>query len=63
MRDDGRGPKDTLSLGEALQGDDDDPVIGPMLEFRVVGSVPSVDIAGVHPLLDHAGQQPGSRTR
>ena len=47
MRDDGRGPKDTLSLGEALQGDDDDPVIGPMLEFRVVGSVPSVDVPGV----------------
>jgi FtsP/CotA-like multicopper oxidase with cupredoxin domain len=46
MRDDGRGPKDTLSLGEALQGDDDDPVIGPMLEFRVVGSVPSVDMPG-----------------
>ena len=47
MREDGRGPKDTLSLGEALQGDDDDPVIGPMLEFRVVGSVPSVDVPGV----------------
>ena len=47
MRDDGRGPKDTLSLAEALQGSDDDPVIGPMLEFRVVGSVPSVDVPGV----------------
>ena len=44
MREDGRGPDGTLSLGEALQGDDDDPVIGPMLEFRVVGSVPSVDV-------------------
>ena len=47
MRDDGRGPKDTLSLAEALQGTDEDPVIGPMLEFRVVGSVPSVDVPGV----------------
>ena len=47
MREDGRGPEDTLSLGEALKGDDDDPVIGPMLEFRVVGSVPSVDVPGV----------------
>jgi len=43
MRDDGRGPTDTLSLGQALAGDPDDPLIGPILEFRVVGSVQSVD--------------------
>jgi len=43
MRDDGRGPKETLSLGDALKGRSDDPVIGPILEFRVVGSLRSVD--------------------
>jgi FtsP/CotA-like multicopper oxidase with cupredoxin domain len=47
MRDDGRGPTDTLSLGQALAGDPNDPLIGPVLEFRVVGSVPSVDVPGV----------------
>ena len=46
MREDGRGPKDTLSLGQALAGDPDDPVVGPVLEFRVVGSVESVDVPG-----------------
>jgi FtsP/CotA-like multicopper oxidase with cupredoxin domain len=46
MRDDGRGPTDTLSLGEALAGDPNDPVIGPVLEFRVASSVPSVDVPG-----------------
>ena len=47
MRDDGRGPKETLSLAEALRGDPDDPVVGPVMEFRVVGQVPSVDVPGV----------------
>src|SRR5262245_14117663 len=44
MRDDGRGPKETLSLAQALRGDPDDPVVGPAMEFRVVGQVPSVDV-------------------
>ena len=47
MRGDGRGPTNTLTLAQALAGDPNDPVIGPVLEFRVVGSVPSVDVAGV----------------
>ena len=47
MRDDGRGPQEALSLAEALAGRADDPVIGKMLEFRVVSSVPSVDAPGV----------------
>jgi len=47
MRGDGRGPTDTLTLAQALAGDPNDPVIGPVLEFRVVGSVPSVDVPGV----------------
>jgi len=47
MRDDGRGPTDTLSLGQALAGDPDDPTIGAIMEFHVVSSVPSVDAPGV----------------
>ena len=47
MRDDGRGPALDLTLAQALAGDPNDPCIGPILEFRVVGSVPSVDVPGV----------------
>jgi FtsP/CotA-like multicopper oxidase with cupredoxin domain len=47
MRDDGRGPDSPLTLAQALAGDPDDPVIGPILEFRVVGQVASVDVPGV----------------
>jgi len=46
MRGDGRGPTNTLTLAQALAGDPNDPVVGPVLEFRVVGSVPSVDVPG-----------------
>ena len=46
MRDSGRGPEDELSLAKALAGDPDDPVIGKIMEFRVVSSVPSVDAPG-----------------
>ena len=46
MRDDGRGPQGALSLAEALAGLLSDPVVGPMMEFRVVSSVPSVDQPG-----------------
>jgi FtsP/CotA-like multicopper oxidase with cupredoxin domain len=47
MRDDGRGPKETLSLAAALAGQPDDPVIGKIMEFRVVTATPSVDQPGV----------------
>jgi len=47
MREDGRGPKETLSLSEALQGSDDDPLVGPWMQFRVVSQVESVDVPGV----------------
>lgn len=47
MRDDGRGPKEELSRAEALKRSADDPVLGAILEFRVVASVPSVDVPGV----------------
>src|SRR5215467_4287282 len=43
MRDDGRGPALNLTLAQALAGNPNDPCIGPILEFRVVGSVQSVD--------------------
>src|SRR5215510_8523496 len=43
MRDDGRGPKQDLTLAQALAGDPNDPCIGPRMEFRVASSVPSVD--------------------
>jgi len=50
MRDDGRGPKDALTLRQAAaltNGHPDDPMVGPVLEFRIVSSVPSVDVPGV----------------
>jgi FtsP/CotA-like multicopper oxidase with cupredoxin domain len=46
MRDDGRGPREALSLSQALGGLAEDPVIGPMLEFRVVNATQSVDQPG-----------------
>src|SRR5262245_9856629 len=47
MRDDGRGGKEELPLGQALAGRPDDPVVGAIMQFRVVSSVPSVDAPGV----------------
>ena len=47
MRNNGRGPKEKLSLAQALGGDQADPVVGKMMEFRVVSVVPSVDAPGV----------------
>jgi FtsP/CotA-like multicopper oxidase with cupredoxin domain len=44
---DGRKPNGPLSLREAMTGIDSDPTVGPLLEFRVVGSVKSVDMPGV----------------
>jgi FtsP/CotA-like multicopper oxidase with cupredoxin domain len=47
MRDDGRGPKEELTLSEAQKRSTEDPVLGHIMEFRVVGSVASVDVPGV----------------
>src|SRR5215831_6459506 len=47
MRDDGRGPKQDLTLAQALAGDPNDPCIGAIMQFRVAASVPSVDVPGV----------------
>jgi FtsP/CotA-like multicopper oxidase with cupredoxin domain len=44
---DGRKPDRPLSLRKAMAGvPDEDPAVGPLLEFRVVGSVNSVDVPG-----------------
>src|SRR5262245_24609880 len=44
---DGRKPDKALSLREAMAGvPDKDPAVGPLLEFRVVGAVNSVDVPG-----------------
>src|SRR5215475_3693834 len=43
---DGRKPSGPLTLREAMAGIDSDPTVGPLLEFRVVGSVYSVDVPG-----------------
>ncbi len=45
--DDGRGPKETASLRDAINGRTDDPAVCPILQFRVAASVPSVDVPGV----------------
>ncbi|MBB3543200.1 multicopper oxidase domain-containing protein [Rhizobium sp. BK399] len=45
--EDGRRLKEELSLSKALKGTSEDPVVGPMLEFRIVGAVESVDVPGV----------------
>jgi FtsP/CotA-like multicopper oxidase with cupredoxin domain len=43
---DGRGPKGTLSIADSLRQKSADPVIGPIMEFRVSRFVPSVDNPG-----------------
>lgn len=40
---DGRKPDGAVSLSQALQGVAVDPAVGPFLQFRVVGSLESVD--------------------
>ena len=40
---DGRMPAGSVSMSNALAGVPDDPAVGPILEFRVVGSVQSID--------------------
>lgn len=40
---DGRKPDGAMSISKAFKGIDDDPCVGPILEFRVVYSMQSVD--------------------
>ena len=44
---DGRKPNGQLALARALGGDPNDPVVGGILQFRVVAQVASVDVPGV----------------
>jgi len=44
---DGRLPNQQLPLRQALAGDPQDPAVGGILQFRIVGQVPSVDVPGV----------------
>jgi FtsP/CotA-like multicopper oxidase with cupredoxin domain len=43
----GNKPDAAVTIAQALQGSVSDPVLGAMLQFRVVGSVQSVDVTGV----------------
>lgn len=43
---DGRKPDKVLTIADALKGEPDDPLVGGLLQFRVVSSVPSVDVPG-----------------
>jgi FtsP/CotA-like multicopper oxidase with cupredoxin domain len=42
----GNKPDGARSLADALRGDNNDPVLGAIMQFRVVGSVHSVDMPG-----------------
>jgi manganese oxidase len=42
----GNKPDGAVSLADALRGDKNDPVLGAILQFRVVASLPSVDMPG-----------------
>ena len=44
---DGRLPQQQVPLKTALRGVAADPMVGPLLQFNVVDSVPSVDVPGV----------------
>jgi FtsP/CotA-like multicopper oxidase with cupredoxin domain len=44
---DGRGPKGTISIKDAINQKSDDPAVGALLEFRIVNEVASVDVPGV----------------
>jgi FtsP/CotA-like multicopper oxidase with cupredoxin domain len=44
---DGRLPTGQVSLASALRGVSDDPMVGPLLQFRIVSQVESVDVPGV----------------
>jgi len=43
----GNKPDGAVSLANAIAGNPNDPVLGQMLQFRIVGSVQSVDVPGV----------------
>lgn len=44
--DDGRGPKRTVSIADALRGRSPDPAVGRVMKFNIASTVPSVDAPG-----------------
>jgi FtsP/CotA-like multicopper oxidase with cupredoxin domain len=46
--EDGRGPKGSVGVKKAWRRNSDDPAVGPLLEFRVVSSMQSVDVPGYY---------------
>jgi FtsP/CotA-like multicopper oxidase with cupredoxin domain len=40
---DGKNPGQILSVSQAMQGDPNDPAVGPCLQFRVIGAPPQQD--------------------
>ena len=60
----GAGRRTPVAWRGAGGRSDDDPVVGPIMEFRIVGSVPSVDgraHADHGQQLRHQRQEPGAR--
>ncbi len=55
---DGRGPDEVVGLRKALRGKADDPAVGPVLQFKVVSEVESVDMPGTR---HYAGDPDTSR--
>jgi FtsP/CotA-like multicopper oxidase with cupredoxin domain len=58
LQTDGRKPDKALTLAQALRGDTKDPMVGPVMEFRVVSEVESIDVPGhIHKASDrdHSG--------
>jgi FtsP/CotA-like multicopper oxidase with cupredoxin domain len=47
VQTDGRVPTGQVALGTALRGVSSDPMVGPLLQFRIVSQVESVDVPGV----------------
>jgi len=62
----GRKPDDPISIAEALSAaaQDDDPALGRLLEFRISGSVESIDVPGqtLHATDPDLSQVPGQLT-
>ncbi|MGQ0672215.1 MAG: multicopper oxidase domain-containing protein [Hyphomicrobium sp.] len=55
---DGRKPDGSLSVSNALKGSDKDPAVGPILEFRVVDALQSVDDPNFRYQRDASGRIP-----
>jgi manganese oxidase len=54
QHDTGLTPRRTVPLGQALAGVNEDPAVGSILQFRIVGSLQSVD----NPVVTHTATNP-----